>query len=63
MGVHGDRFADDEAIADQFSDGLTGVGIRDLVHLIRIEPDFALAAANHGCGEALLSAKVDPILK
>lgn len=58
--VHGDGLADDEAIADELADGLAGVGVGDLVHLIGVEPNLALAAANHGGGEALLGAKVDP---
>lgn len=60
-GVHGDGLADDEAIADELADGLTGVGVGDLVHLIGVEPNLALAAADHGGGEALLGAKVDPV--
>ena len=28
--VHGDRLADDEAIGEEFTDGLTRVGVRDL---------------------------------
>jgi hypothetical protein len=62
-GVHGDGLADDEAIADQLADSLTGVGVGDFVHLIRIEPHLALAAADHGRREALLSTKVDPVEK
>ena len=58
--VHGDGLADDEAIADELADGLAGVGVGDLVHLIGVEPNLALAAADHGGGEALLGAKVDP---
>jgi hypothetical protein len=53
--VHGDRFADDEAIADQFTDGLTGIGVGDFVDFIRVEPDLALTTANYRGGEALLS--------
>lgn len=60
-GVHGDGLADDEAIADELADGLAGVGVGDLIHLIGIEPNLALAAAHHGGGEALLGAKVDPV--
>jgi hypothetical protein len=60
-GVHGDGLADDEAIADELADSLAGVGVGDLIHLIGIEPNLALAAAHHGGGEALLGAKVDPI--
>lgn len=58
--VHGDGLADDEAIADELADSLAGVGVGDLVHLIGVEPNLALAAADHGGGEALLGAKVDP---
>lgn len=59
--VHGHGLADDEAIADELADGLAGVGVGDLVHLIGVEPNLALAAAHHGGGEALLGAKVDPV--
>jgi hypothetical protein len=62
-GVHGDGLADDEAIADQLADGLTRVGVRDLVHLVRVEPDLALAAADYGRREALLGTEVDPVDK
>ena len=60
-GVHGDGLADDKAIADELADGLARVGVGDLSDLIRVEPDLALAAADHGGGEALLGAKVDPV--
>lgn len=59
--VHGHGLADDEAIADELADGLAGVGVGDLVHLIRVEPNLALAAAHHGGGQALLGAEVDPV--
>lgn len=62
-GVHGHRLADDQAIADQLADGLPGVGIGDLSHLIGIEPDLPLPAADHGGREALLRTKVDPAEK
>jgi len=58
--VHGDRLADDQAIRDELADGLAGVGVGDLVHFVRVEPDLALTAVGHGGREALLSAKVDP---
>lgn len=61
-GVHGDGLADDEAIADELADGLARVGVGDLVHLIGVEPNLALAAADHGGGEALLGGKVDPVM-
>jgi hypothetical protein len=62
-GVHGDGLADDEAIADELADGLARVGVGDLAHLIGVEPNLALAAADHGGGEALLGGKVDPVVK
>lgn len=58
--MHGDGLADDEAIADEFSDGLTGVGVGDLVNLVGVEPDLALTASDDGRRKALLSAKIDP---
>lgn len=61
-GVHGDGLADDQAIADELADGLARVGVGDLVHLIGVEPNLALAAADHGGGEALLGGKVDPVV-
>lgn len=61
-GVHGDGLADDEAIADELADGLARVGVGDLAHLIGVEPNLALAAADHGGGEALLGGKVDPVV-
>ena len=62
-GVHGDGLADDEAVLDELADGLAGVGIGDFAHLVGVEPNLALAAANHGGGEALLGAKVDPVMR
>lgn len=38
------RLLDDESILDQLPDVLPGVGHRDLVDLIGVEPDLALAA-------------------
>lgn len=58
--VHCNRLLNDEAIGDELADRLTGVGVGDFVHLIRIKPDLALAAADYGSGEALLSTEVDP---
>jgi large subunit ribosomal protein L19e len=57
--VHGNGLADDEAILDELADGLAGVGVGDFAHLIGVEPNLALAAADHGGREALLGAKVD----
>ena len=59
--VHGDRLADDEAISDEFADRLAGVGVGDLVHFVRIEPDLAFAAVGHGRRQALLCAEVHPV--
>ena len=59
-GVHGDGLADDKAILDELADGLAGVGVGDLAHFVRVEPDLALSAADNGRREALLRAEVDP---
>jgi hypothetical protein len=61
--VHGDGLADDKSICDELSDGLTGVGVRDLADLIRIKPDLSLSAAHDGGRQALLSGEVDPIVR
>ena len=45
--MHGNLLADDEAIVHKLADGLAGVGVGDLVHFIRVEPDLALATADH----------------
>ena len=58
--MHCDLLANDETIGHELSDCLTGVGVGDFVHFVRIEPDLALAAANDGSGEALLGAEIDP---
>lgn len=58
--MHGDGLSDNEAICDELSDGLAGVGIGDLAGLIGIEPDLALSAAHDGGCESLLCRKVDP---
>jgi hypothetical protein len=59
--VHGDGLADDEAIADQLSDSLSGIGVGDFVDFIGIEPDLAFAAADDRRREALLSTEVHPV--
>ena len=58
--VHGDLFADDEAIGNELADGLAGVGVGDFADFVGVQPDLALAAAHDGGGETLLGAKVDP---
>ena len=44
--MHGNWLSDDEAIADQLSDGLSGVCILDFAALGGVEPDLALTTAN-----------------
>jgi hypothetical protein len=61
--VHCHRLADDEAICNELSDGLAGVGVGDLADLIGIEPDFALSAADDGGRQALLGGEVDPVVR
>ena len=58
--MHRHWLADDEAIGNELADGLAGVGVGDLVYFVRVEPDFALAAADDGGGETLLGAEIDP---
>ena len=58
--MHRHLLADDEAIGHELADRLAGVCIGDLVHFIGVEPDLALAAADHGGREALLRAEVHP---
>ena len=43
--MHGNLFADNEAIGDELADGLARVGVGDFVNFVRVEPDLALAAA------------------
>ena len=61
-GMHRDLLANDEAIGDELSDRLAGVGVGDLVDLVGVEPDFALAAPGDRGREALLCAEVDPVV-
>jgi hypothetical protein len=61
--VHSDGLADDEAICNELSDGLAGVGIGDFADLIGIEPDLALSATDDGGRQALLGGEVDPIVR
>jgi hypothetical protein len=46
--VHSRWFANDKSIGDELADGLTGVGVANLVHFIRIKPDLALPTADDG---------------
>lgn len=61
--VHSDRLSDDETIRDELADGLAGVGVGDLVDFVGIKPDLTFTAAGDGCGEPLLSAEVDPVMR
>jgi hypothetical protein len=60
--VHGDGLADNEAIANEFADRLAGIGVGDFVNFVGVEPDLALATADHGGSEALLRPEVDPVV-
>ena len=59
--MHRDWLADNEAISDEFADGLARVGIGDFADFVRVEPDLALAAAHDRGGQPLLSLEGDPI--
>ena len=59
--VLGHGLADNEAIGDELADRLARVGVGDLVLLVGVEPDLALAAADDRRGQALLSSEVAPI--
>jgi hypothetical protein len=61
--VHGDGLSDDEAICNELSDGLAGVGVGDLAGLIGIKPNLALSTADDRRREALLGGEVDPIVR
>lgn len=52
-GVDLDRLADHEAILDELAHVLAGVGHGDLIDLRRVQPDLALAAAEHGGGQQI----------
>lgn len=54
--MHCDGLADNEAIGNELADSLAAVGVGDLVDLIGVEPDLALAAVGDGGRQALLSA-------
>lgn len=45
-GVHGNGLSNNEAIADQLSDGLSRIGILNFVALRGIKPDLALSTAD-----------------
>ena len=55
-GVHRDLLANNEAIGDEFTDGLAGVGVGDFVDLVGVEPDLALPTSCNRGGKPLLSS-------
>ena len=61
--MHSDWLSDDEAISNELSDSLAGVGVGDFAGLIGIKPDLALSAAYDGSREALLGCEIDPIVR
>ncbi len=60
--VHRHRLADNEPVRDELANCLPRVGIADFVHLVRVEPDAALAAAHHGRSQAFLCTEIDPAI-
>lgn len=59
-GVHGDGLLDNQAIGDELANSGAAVGVGDLLDLVGVEPDLALAAAGDGTRQALLGTEVDP---
>ena len=57
--VDGGGLDDNAAVLDELLYVGAGVGVADLSLLVGIEPDFSLADASDGRGEALLGAEVD----
>jgi hypothetical protein len=45
--VHGDGFADNKAIADEFADSLAGIGIGDFIDFVGVQPNLAFPAADY----------------
>ena len=52
--VHNSGLLHDKTILLQSGDVAPGVGQRNLVNLIGVEPNLALSALEHGSGKALL---------
>ena len=57
--VDGGGLDDNAAVLDELLYVRAGVGVADLSLLVGVEPDFSLADASDGCGEALLRPEVD----
>lgn len=53
-GMDSIRLADHVTILDQLAEVLSGVGVVDLVGLVRVEPNLALAALKNAGSKALL---------
>lgn len=58
--MHGNGFADDKSIADELADGLSRIGVGDFIDLVWVEPDLALATADHCGSQSLLGREVHP---
>ena len=58
--MHRHGLLNDEAIGDELADALAGIGVRDLADLVGVQPNFALAAAQHRRRQALLGPQVNP---
>ena len=52
--VHSHGLLDHETVLDELTDVLPRVGVRNLVDLVRVEPDLVAAALHHRSGEPLL---------
>ena len=62
-GMHGDGLLDDKTILEELADGVAAVGVGEFVRLVRVHPNLALAAAGDGRRQALLSGKIDPVVR
>ena len=56
--MHNSGFFHNETVGIEFTDVLTRVGVADFSGLIRIEPNFTLAAVEDLGGKGLLRAEV-----
>jgi hypothetical protein len=57
--VHGDLLLTDKTLLQVTSDITTGVGGRQLVDLVRVEPNSTLSTFCYGGSKSLLSGKID----
>ena len=56
--MNGVRLANYVAILDQLAEVLAGVGVGNLVDLVGVKPDLALAALEHAGSELLLKPEI-----